>query len=113
MVDYSRDSEFRREWEYQYLQSVYAATAAAYERAAYQRADLAYLALATELRQRGVHPDPDAVFSGATLISRGEQPPILKPGKGRRRRLDTPVTSRISRAANPTLDQPTASHPDL
>jgi hypothetical protein len=106
MVDYSRDSEFRREWEYQYLQSVYVATAAAYERAAYQPADVAYVALASELRKRGVHPDPDAVFSGAALISRGEQPPILRPGRGRRRRDDASLATRGSRAGRSAAPRP-------
>lgn len=88
MCDYSRDEDFARERDYQYLRSVHAAAAAAYERAAGRRVDEAYTALAGELQQRGIEPDPEAVYAGATLISRGEKPPILRPGGGRRRRLD-------------------------
>lgn len=90
MTDYSRDQDFRREWDYHYLRSVHEATSVAFERAAWKSVDEVYVVLATELRKRGIHPDSDAVFAGATLISRGKQPAILKPGTGRRRRLDAP-----------------------
>lgn len=86
MSDYSTNQEFAREWDYRYLRSVYAATAAAYERAAWRPPEEAFIALATELRDRGIDPDRDAVYTGAALISRGEQPPILRPGDGRRKR---------------------------
>lgn len=83
-VDYE---VFAREQEYHYLRSVRDAAAAAWEQTAGRRADEAYVALATELLRRGIEPDPGAVYAGASLISSGKQPPILRPGGGRRSRL--------------------------
>ncbi|MPZ60229.1 MAG: hypothetical protein GEU93_02800 [Propionibacteriales bacterium] len=86
MRDFSRDEDFRREWDYLYLRSVHAAASAAFERAVWKSEDEAYVALATELRNRGIEPEPDALLAGAALISRGEKPAILRPAVGRRRR---------------------------
>jgi len=80
MSDYSQDTEFSREWEHQYRRSVYAATVAAYDRAAWCPVEEVYVALSMELQDRGVEVDRDAVYAGAELISRGEQPPILRSG---------------------------------
>jgi hypothetical protein len=86
MPDDSQDSEFARQWEYHYLRSVYDATAAAYEKAAWHPIHVAYVALSLELQERGIEPDREAIYAGAVLISRGEKPPILRPGIGRRKR---------------------------
>ncbi|MPZ63760.1 MAG: hypothetical protein GEU93_21305 [Propionibacteriales bacterium] len=90
MYDFSRDEDFRREWDYLYLRSVHAAALAAFERAAWKSEDEAYVALATELRNRGIEAEPDALVAGAAVISRGEQPAILRPAAGRRKREVTP-----------------------
>lgn len=82
------DDAFKREWEHHYLRSVYAATSAAFERTAGGTPEAAYVALAVELRERGIEVDGDAVYQAAMLISRGQQPAILKPGRGRRKRRD-------------------------
>jgi hypothetical protein len=82
----SRDAEFTRLSEYQYLRAVYDATAAAYKRVAGYPVEVASIALWIELRERGIEPDREAVDAGAVFISRGEKPPILRPGHGRRRR---------------------------
>lgn len=37
-----------------------------------------YLVLARELQRRGIEPEPDAVFDGAWLISRGRRPAVLR-----------------------------------
>ncbi|MGH3386000.1 MAG: hypothetical protein ACRDO1_15600 [Nocardioidaceae bacterium] len=78
--------EFEREKELQFLRSVHAAATAAYDLAAYGSPQEVYLVLARELRNRGIDPDPKAVFAAAHQISEGRQPPILRPGTGRRRR---------------------------
>jgi hypothetical protein len=58
--------------------AVRAATAVAYARAAWQPPEYAYVILATQLRNRGIHPDPDAVYAGAELISKGIPPPVIR-----------------------------------
>jgi hypothetical protein len=83
-----KDDAFKREWDHQYLRSVYAATLAAYERTAGGTPETAYVTLAVELQERGIEPDREAIYEAALLISRGEQPPILRPGTGRRKRRD-------------------------
>jgi hypothetical protein len=85
--DLDNDS-FNREWERHYLRSVHAATAAAFESRAGDTPERAYVTLALELRERGIEVDRDAVYAAAMLISRGEQPAILKRGTGRHRRND-------------------------
>jgi hypothetical protein len=78
MPDYSREDEFQRESENQFVQSVRAATAVAFEQAAWQPPENAYAILAAELRERGIDPEPDAVYTAATLISRGVEPAVLR-----------------------------------
>ncbi len=78
MPDYARDEEFERESERQFRLSVRAATQVAFDRAAWQSPEHVYALLATQLRQRGIHPEPDAIYTGASLISRGIQPAILR-----------------------------------
>jgi hypothetical protein len=34
--------------------------------------------LAEELRRRGIEPEPESVFEGALLISRGMKPAVLR-----------------------------------
>jgi hypothetical protein len=78
MPDYGRDQEFELESERQFRLSVRAATQVAFDRAAWQPPENVYAVLATQLRQRGIDPEPDAIYSGATLISRGVKPAILR-----------------------------------
>lgn len=82
------DNKFDQQWDHQYLRSVYAATSAAFERTAGGTPEMAYVALAVELRERGIEPERDVLFSAAMLISQGRQPAILRPGTGRRKRTD-------------------------
>jgi hypothetical protein len=82
------NDNFNREWERHYLRSVHAATAAAFESSAGDAPERVYVTLALELRERGIEVDRDAVYSAAMLISRGQQPAILKQGSGRHRRND-------------------------
>lgn len=86
------DEEFLRERERQYLLSVRAATAEVLRSSGWTSEQEAYRALAAALERRGIDPDPEAVRSGAALISRGRRPRILdldldrNAGEGRRRR---------------------------
>ena len=82
------DDEFDRVGDVHFRRSVYAATSAAYERAAGGTPEMAYVALAVELRERGIEPDREAIYGAALKISRGEQPAILRPGIGRHKRRD-------------------------
>jgi hypothetical protein len=78
MPDYGRDQEFELESERQFRLSVRAATQVAFDQAAWQPPENVYALLATQLRQRGIDPEPDAIYTGATLISRGVKPAILR-----------------------------------
>ncbi|MPZ95393.1 MAG: hypothetical protein GEU96_10905 [Propionibacteriales bacterium] len=109
MSDFSRDEEFQREWERQYLRSVHAAASVAFERAAWQPAHEVYALLATELRRRGIEPDPQALYSAANLISRGRRPAILQPGTGRRRRQSPGLPTQAESSAEPPVDTPAES----
>jgi hypothetical protein len=84
------DEEFFRERERQYLLSVRAATAEVMQSSAWVSEQEAYRALEAALERRGIEPDPEAVRSGASLISRGRRPRILSldldRGSGGRRR---------------------------
>jgi len=86
--DLSDQDEFDRAWDTHFLRSVYAAASAAYERTAGAAPETAYVALAVELRERGIEPDRDAIYAAALMISRGEQPAILRPSNGRHKRRD-------------------------
>lgn len=70
--------DFRREWERHYVSSVRAAAQTAFDQAVGRPLPEVYSVLTEELRRRGVEPDPDAVFDGALLISRGRKPAVLK-----------------------------------
>ena len=83
--DLNNHDDFNRAWDVHFLRSVYAATSAAYERTAGGTPEMAYVALAVELRDRGIEPDREAIYTAAMLISRGEQPAILRQGNGRHR----------------------------
>jgi hypothetical protein len=78
MVDEVGTSDFQDEWDRNYLGSVRRATQRAYDLAAWQEPQVVYCVLAEELRRRGIDPDPDAVFEGAMLISRGRKPAALQ-----------------------------------
>jgi hypothetical protein len=75
------DSAFRDEWGRHYVESVRRATQRAYDGAAWQSPQEVYSVLAEELRGRGIEPEPDAVFEGAMLISRGVKPAVLRSTK--------------------------------
>lgn len=84
-----REGFFEGNWDAHFASSVRAAAAAAFAEAAYQPPQHAYVTLARELTNRGVHPDPPAVFDAAMLISRGLPPPVLRQQQlGRHRRHD-------------------------
>lgn len=78
MDEYSPEAHFQRESERQFRRSVREATAVAFEEAAWKEPENAYMILARELRERGIDPDPDAVYTAATLISRGIKPAVLR-----------------------------------
>lgn len=72
------DLDFQDTWDHHYVVSVRKATQRAYDRAARQAPEEVYGVLAEELRRRGVEPEPDAVYDGAMLISRGKKPAVLR-----------------------------------
>lgn len=78
MVDGMAGHDFENQWQHHYVASVRRATQRAYDRAAWQAPQEVYGVLAEELRRRGVDPEPDAVFEGARLISRGVKPAVLR-----------------------------------
>lgn len=77
MVDEVTESDFQDEWDRRYLQSVRRATQRTFDLAAWQSPQEVYGVLTEELRRRGIDPEPDAVFEGAMLISRGIRPAVL------------------------------------
>lgn len=54
------------------------AASIAYTTAVGQPTHEVYVVLATELRRRGIYPDPEAVLEAAKLISRGKKPAVLR-----------------------------------
>lgn len=68
---------FVDEWERHYVMAVRHAARAAYARGAWLPVDEVYLILAEELAARGIDPEPNAVFEGARVISRGGKPAVL------------------------------------
>ena len=69
--------DFDEEWDRHYVMAVRHAAQRAYDRAAWLPVHEVYLVLAQELLSRGITPEPDAVFDGARLISRGRKPRVL------------------------------------
>ncbi len=61
-----------------FVQFVREAASAAYSRALRQPTHEVYVVLASELKQRGIYPDPEAVLQASKLISRGEKPAVLR-----------------------------------
>ena len=78
MRDSSREEQFQRESERQFRRSVREATAVAFEEAVWMPPENVYTVLARELSERGIEPEPDAVYTAATLISRGVKPSVLR-----------------------------------
>lgn len=72
-----RVDAYAAQQEAQYVHSVQAATAVAFEETACRPPDQVYVALAWELASRGIDPEPSAVFDAAVLISRGRRPAVL------------------------------------
>lgn len=62
----------------QFVPAVREAASIAYSTAAGQPTHEVYVVLASELRQRGIYPDPEAVLEAAMLISRGKKPAVLR-----------------------------------
>jgi len=71
-------NDFRAEWERHYVASVRKAVQRTYDIAAWLPPHEVYAILSDELRRHGVEPEPDAVFEGAMLISRGRKPAVLR-----------------------------------
>lgn len=61
-----------------FVQFVREAASAAYSTAVGQPTHEVYVVLASELKRRGIYPDPEAVLQASKLISRGEKPPVLR-----------------------------------
>ncbi|MGH3330939.1 MAG: hypothetical protein ACRDPJ_06475 [Nocardioidaceae bacterium] len=61
-----------------FVQAVREAASVAYSTAAGQPTHEVYVLLASELKQRGIYPDPEAVLEAAMLISRGKKPAVLR-----------------------------------
>lgn len=71
------------EWEDTYfLRAVEAAASETFRTCARRALPEVYLTLAAELERRGIVPEPEAVFDGAWLISRGRKPAVLRPHPG-------------------------------
>jgi hypothetical protein len=71
-------SDFRDQWDRHFVGSVRDAAQRAFEVGSGRPAHEVYGVLSEELRRRGIEPEPDAVFEGAMLISRGRRPPVLR-----------------------------------
>lgn len=71
-------SDFRDQWDRHFVGSVRDAAQRAFEVGSGRPAHEVYGVLSEELRRRGIEPEPDAVFEGAMLISRGHKPPVLR-----------------------------------
>lgn len=71
------EAAYRAHQDRQYVESVRRAAQRAFDTAAYLAAEDVYRVLTTQLRLRGIEPDPDAVYEGAMLISRGRKPAVL------------------------------------
>ena len=68
---------FAQEWDRHFRISVRNAVQRTFDHAAFMPVEQVYLVLAEELSSRGVDPEPEAVFNGALLISRGRRPAVL------------------------------------
>jgi hypothetical protein len=69
--------EYEQAWDAHYVRAVRAATEATFRACVNKEVPDVYLALAGELRRRGIEPEPEAVYDGAVLISRGRRPAVL------------------------------------
>ncbi len=61
-----------------FVELVRQAASVAYSTAVGQPTHEVYVVLASELKQRGIYPDPGAVLQAALLISRGKKPAVLR-----------------------------------
>lgn len=61
-----------------FVEIVREAASVTYSTASGQPTHEVYVVLASELRQRGIYPDPSAVLEAAMLISRGKKPAVLR-----------------------------------
>jgi hypothetical protein len=68
---------YEEAWDAHYVRAVRAAAESAFRSCAHRDVSEVYLALAGELTRRGIEPDPEAVYDGALLISRGKKPAVL------------------------------------
>lgn len=72
------EAAFGTQREREFVASVRRAAQRTFDQAAYLPADQMYSVLSAELRRRGIEPDPEAVYEGALLISRGKKPRVLR-----------------------------------
>lgn len=61
-----------------FVELVRQAASVAYATAVGQPTHEVYVVLASELKRRGIYPDPQAVLQAALLISRGKKPAVLR-----------------------------------
>lgn len=73
-------TDFRAEWERHYVASVRKAAQRTFDIAAWRPPHEVYAILTEELIRHGVEPEPEAVFEGAMLISKGRKPAVLRDG---------------------------------
>ena len=66
------------ESEPRFVELVRQAASITYSTAVGQPTHEVYVVLASELKKRGIHPDPEAVLQAAMLISRGKKPAVLR-----------------------------------
>ena len=78
MAQEARSGEITSESDPQFVQFVKEAASVTYSSAVGQPTHEVYVLLASELRRRGIYPDPEAVLSAAMLISRGKMPAVLR-----------------------------------
>ena len=72
------EREIINESDPQFVQFVKEAASVTYSSAVGQPTHEVYVLLASELRRRGIYPDPEAVLAAAMLISRGKMPAVLR-----------------------------------
>ena len=78
MVDEAWSGGMVGETDPRFVEFVREAASVAFSTSAGQPTHEVYVVLASELKQRGIYPDPEAVLQAAMLISRGKKPAVLR-----------------------------------
>lgn len=78
MVDEAWHGGTVSESDPRFVEFVREAASVAYSTAVGQPTHEVYVLLASELKQRGIYPDPPSVLEAAMLISRGKKPAVLR-----------------------------------